>query len=407
MKVLFIASYFPKPDNSVMGTWALTQAQALIRQGIQLRVISFTSWVPKYLATSTGSRAYAHCPSQYIWQENVVAQYPRWLYYPIPPLKELAHVYPRPYLKIAAWSALKTLKQIIDEYQPDLFFCHHSLPNGWLMTQLPKQYQRPLLVQDHDFYEVADCQIYSQRRAMMQEVTEQAHTMLAVSKRMSRDIEQLFPCATVETCPIGVCVPSIELQSQTRPAHLSHHQIILCCALFAERKGVPILIQAFHKIANQYPDAILRIIGDGPEEALIKQMIAELQLTQQVQMVGKKSHQEVLQEMIWADCFALVGWDEPWGLVYLEAMAAGTPIICCNDGGINDIIEDGIHGYTVPPKDVEATANALTRILSNNPKRLEMGIHAQELIQQQLTWDMQAAKLVHLFEQGLSGKTSQ
>ncbi|NJL47719.1 MAG: hypothetical protein HC929_09860 [Leptolyngbyaceae cyanobacterium SM2_5_2] len=85
MKVLFLASYFPKPDNPVMGTWALSQAQALVRQGVELLTLSFTAWVPGWAAHTAGAKAYAHCPSQATWPGPVAVQYPRWLYYPVPP----------------------------------------------------------------------------------------------------------------------------------------------------------------------------------------------------------------------------------------------------------------------------------------------------------------------------------
>ncbi|WP_161768754.1 hypothetical protein [Picosynechococcus sp. NKBG042902] len=69
MKVLFLASYFPKPDNPLMGTWALSQAQALVQQAeIELLVVSFTSWVPSWLARSEGAKAYANCPPEYEWE---------------------------------------------------------------------------------------------------------------------------------------------------------------------------------------------------------------------------------------------------------------------------------------------------------------------------------------------------
>ena len=106
--------------------------------------------------------------------------------------------------------------------------------------------------------------------------------------------------------------------------------------------------------------------------------------------------------MVWADCFALVGWDEPFATVYLEAMAAGKPIICCNDGGINDVIQDKVHGLTVPPKDVEATAKALEQMLANPEQRQKMGKEAKILIERSLTWDAKAQELIQRFQENLN-----
>lgn len=398
LRILFLASYFPKPDNSVMGTWALTQAQALVRQDIDLRVLSFTSWLPQRLAITSGAKAYANCPKEYVWSGGVKVYYPRWLYYPVPPMNQWAYSNPTPYLKLAWWSAKQEFCRHIEEFQPDVIFCHQSLPNGWMVAQLPAHLQKPLITLDHDFDEIADCRVYDRRKAAVQIVAGHAWATLAVAKRMENDLKSQFTTAKIDTLHNGVePLPATTLKNE-RPSELAGKKVILTCALFAERKGVPLLIEAFAQIALKHPKAVLRIIGSGPEEKKIKDTIHRFNLSDQVQMIGKKNHAEVLQEMVWADCFALVGWDEPFATVYLEAMAAGKPIICCDDGGINDIIRDGVHGFTVPPKDVVMTAEALDRMLSNPVKRLEMGDNAQRLIHQKMTWDAKATELLTLLE---------
>lgn len=402
MKVLFLASFFPKPDNPVMGTWALTQAQALIRQGIELQVLSFTSWIPNVIAVTQGAKAYAACPQTYVWPGGVTAHYPRWLYYPIQPFKQWAYRNPHPYLQVAWWSAKQTLMQWIDEYQPDLIFCHHSLPNAWMVAQLPDSYQRPLIVLDHDFDEIADGQRYPKRGLAMEMVAKKADTLLAVSQRMADDLQNQFPLARVKTLHNGVNLPPIQLAQQPRPPEIQGKTVVLSCALFAERKGIPLLIQAFHQIIEKHPTAILRVIGSGPDEEIIQQTVQRLHMEERVQLLGRQPHERVLQEMAWANCFALVGWDEPFATVYLEAMAAGKPIICCDDGGITDVIVNGVHGLTVPPKDKNATAIVLDHLLSNDAERLIMGQQAKQLIEQQLTWDAKASELFSLFKQVLS-----
>lgn len=402
LRVLFLASYFPKPDNPLMGTWALSQAQALARQDIDLLVASFTAWVPAGLAFTPGAKAYAHCPQHYTWSGSVDTRYPRWLYYPVNPFKRWAYTDPVPYLKLAWGSARQELCQIITEFQPDVIFCHHSLPNGWVVAQLPPPFRRPFLTLDHDFDEIRDCHIYPRRRMAIQTVADHAWAMLAVASRMEHDIQQLFPQVRSLTHHNGVDPIPPSLWNQPRPSELWHKKIILSCALFAERKGIPLLIEAFYQIASAHPNAILRIIGSGPDEENVRATVERLNLGDRVHLLGKKPHPEVLQEMVWADCFALVGWDEPFATVYLEAMAAGLPILCCSDGGINDVIQNEVHGFTVPPKHMAATAAALDRMLIDDVRRREMGVNASQLIHQKLTWDARAKELLDLFEKAVS-----
>lgn len=399
LRVLFLASYFPKPDNPLMGTWALAQAQALARQPIDLQVVSFTSWVPKVAAKTSGARAYADCPEEYLWPGSVPVRYPRWLYYPISPIKDWSYRNPEPYLQLAWWSARTELCRIIDRFQPDVIFCHHLLPNGWIAAQLPPPWRRPLVTLDHDFDEITDCWKYPRRKAAMEVATTHAKVSLTVSRRMEQDLRSLFPRQRILTHSIGVHLPPPELARRERPLKLMDKTIVLTCALFAERKGIPLLIEAFCRIAPNYPQAILRIIGAGPEEEKVRAAIQHHDSTHQVQLLGKKPHQEVLQEMAWADCFALVGWDEPFGAVYLEAMAAGKPILCCEDGGINDVFRHEVHGYAVAPKSVSEAAAALDRLLSHDSERIEMGQNARQLVHNHLTWDAKAAELVELLKQ--------
>ncbi|MGG6263577.1 glycosyltransferase [Leptolyngbya sp. AN03gr2] len=399
LRVLLLASYFPKPDNPVMGTWALSQAEALSQQNIELLVVSPTSWLPSAIALTPGAKAYANCPDTFVWSNSVRAVYPRWLYYPVPPFKTWAHRNPGPYLKLAWKSIQHNLCRLVQDFQPDVLLCHQTLPNGWIAAQLPEAIRPPIVTLDHDFDEIRDADCYPQRKAAMQTAADRATLLLAVSNPMQQDLQSLFPRTCVLTLHNGVNLPSKQILNTPRPTALQDKKVLLACALFAERKGVPLLIEAFCRIAAKHPDAVLRIIGNGPDAEKVQQAIDQYDVTNQVQLVGRKPHAEVLQEMVWADCFALVGWDEPFATVYLEAMAAGKPIICCNDGGINDVMINTVHGYSVPPKNLEETAIALDRMLSENDTRLKMGQQAQHLIQHQLTWTVKAAELVQLLEQ--------
>jgi glycosyltransferase involved in cell wall biosynthesis len=101
-----------------------------------------------------------------------------------------------------------------------------------------------------------------------------------------------------------------------------------------------------------------------------------------------------MQEMVWADIFALVGWDEPFATVYVEALAAGKPIICCDDGGICDVLESGVQGLAVPPRDVDATSGALRRLLSDSQLRAEMSVAAKALFTEQLSTSAYADTII-------------
>jgi glycosyltransferase involved in cell wall biosynthesis len=110
----------------------------------------------------------------------------------------------------------------------------------------------------------------------MRQVIDRAWTMLTVSQRMANDLGTLFPQARIQIAHNGVHLPPPELQLTPRPDALKNKVILLTCALFAERKGIPVLIEAFDRVADRYPHAILRIIGSGPAEAEIQATVVAI-----------------------------------------------------------------------------------------------------------------------------------
>jgi glycosyltransferase involved in cell wall biosynthesis len=187
--------------------------------------------------------------------------------------------------------------------------------------------------------------------------------------------------------------------------------------MFYERKNFPGLIQAFNLVAGIYPNLILRILGDGPDQIKVEEARDASPFRNRIEMPGKVGHAEVLQQMQEADIFALIGWREPFATVFLEAMAAGLPVIACNDGGIAEVIQsadvdapaldagrstfDAPHpnGLLVPPRDIPAAARALEFLILNPEARKQIGEAARKKIEAELTWDAVAKKYLEMFEE--------
>lgn len=203
--------------------------------------------------------------------------------------------------------------------------------------------------------------------------------MTPYSRRMRDQLLSLFPGTTVVVNRFGIDQFPSSLLDVSRPASLKGKLVIASTGIFYERKGFPLLIRAFNKVAAKHPNIVLRISGDGTERTKIEQAIAEGNAADRVSLLGLQPHDKVLQEMAWCDIFALVGWDEPFGVVFLEAMSAGKPVICANDGGINDVVVSGVHGLTVPPRDLDSTVNALERLISDDMLRQKCGLAAKQL----------------------------
>ncbi len=396
--MLFLATYFPKPGNPLMGTWALSQAQALRRQGIDLRVVSLTSWVPRLAGRfSAGARAYACCPRVHSW-DGLRVDYPHWFLYQVGPLKRLAYRDPEPQLRLGWLSAKANLRRIMREFKPDVICAHHTLANGFIAARLHDLYGVPFITIDWDFGEITDCAVLPKRRQAFERIANKAAAAVGVAHRMEDGLRQLFPHAHVCTVHNGVAPLPVSLWKEKRPVEIQNKLVVFSAGIFYERKGFPLLVRAFAQIADKYPQAVLRIAGDGAQCSLVQQAVAETGLGNRVQLLGFQPHSRILQEMVWSDIFALIGWDEPFATVFMEAMAAGKPLVCANDGGVNDVFQDGIHGYALPPHNISAAAQALDRLLNNAGERERMGQAARRLFDDRLTSDATAKSLIKIFE---------
>ena len=186
MRVLMLATYFPKPLNPLMGNWALSQAQALRRNGVDIMVVSLTAWVPEILARTKGGQAYSACPPFYEWDGLPVA-YPRWICYPVGPARVLNERYPRAGTGLGWISVKRRLLELVSAFRPDAVYAHHTAVNGYIGARLKQLTGIPFLVTDHDFGEIESCRRYPGRRSVFQEVARESSAMIAGGRALDSD----------------------------------------------------------------------------------------------------------------------------------------------------------------------------------------------------------------------------
>jgi glycosyltransferase involved in cell wall biosynthesis len=222
---------------------------------------------------------------------------------------------------------------------------------------------------------------------------------------MEADVRRIFPFVATETLHNGISLPRQDSLDAGRPVELGDKLVVFSSGMFTERKGIPLLIEAFGRVATRHPSAVLRIAGDGPMRREIEASIAQNRVQDRVTLLGRIPHEEIFREMSWCDFFALVSWDEPFATVCLEAMISGRPIVACTDSGIADVVQDGVQGLLVPPKSVEATAEALDRLLTSQTERQGMGDQAKILANEHLTWTAKTRQLLRIFEDALAARS--
>lgn len=144
---------------------------------------------------------------------------------------------------------------------------------------------------------------------------------------------------------------------------------ILCVAHLYPRKDVATLLDAMTRL----PGAILRVAGDGPEGPRLRARAAELGLHGRVELLGHVPFERLAAEFRRADVFCLPSRQEGFGIVFLEAMAAGLPIVAARAAAVPETVADGECGILVPPGDAPALAAALGTLLADAGLRTRMG----------------------------------
>ena len=155
---------------------------------------------------------------------------------------------------------------------------------------------------------------------------------------------------------------------------------IVAMGRLVEQKNFNMLLSAFHKIADKYPDWQLLIIGEGELRCQLEELRDKLGLTNQVFFPGRINNPfPILKE---SELFVLSSRYEGLAMVLLEAMACGLPIISTDcPSGRSEIIRDGIDGILVPNEDLSALTTAMDRLMSNEEQRKRLAIRAPEVKQ--------------------------
>jgi len=164
-------------------------------------------------------------------------------------------------------------------------------------------------------------------------------------------------------------------------------------------KGLDYNLKAVAALRTKFHNLQYHIVGSGPEQQNLIDLAEELGIREQVSFLGTLSHEDVFEEMTKCQIFSLPSWNEGFGVVYIEAMIQGKPVIGCKGEGIEDVIQHGINGMLVSPKDVDSLVEAIDFLISHPNEANHMGQRARETVIKDYTWGKIVQKLIKIYEQ--------
>src|SRR5262245_36782040 len=167
--------------------------------------------------------------------------------------------------------------------------------------------------------------------------------------------------------PNGVDVAAAPTAAKPDADHLR----ILFVGRAEERKGLPVLLAAFGGLLGHVPSRLTIVGADAGE---VSRMVADPEIERHIDVVGRVSDEELWERLAAADVLcapSLTG--ESFGMVLIEAFAAGTPVIASQIAGYSDVVHDGVNGILVPPADPQRLAEELQSLWHEPERRAEMG----------------------------------
>ena len=169
-------------------------------------------------------------------------------------------------------------------------------------------------------------------------------------------------------------------------------------------KGLEYLLSAVNIIKKNIKDVKLTVVGEGDCMIYYKRLCKNLGIKRNVEFKGSIIGRKLVEHYQKSNVLVLPSLSESFGMVLLEAMACKKPVIGSNVGGIPYVIDNEKNGLLVPPKDPEALAKAIIKILKNSKLAKKMGEESYKKVIKNFTWDKQIEKTKKIIEESLGKK---
>jgi D-inositol-3-phosphate glycosyltransferase len=300
--------------------------------------------------------------------------------------------------------------------------------SGWIGMQLQQSQNLQLVHTYHSlgavkFQSVSDIPAIAQTRLEIEkQILEQAQSIVATSPQELDDLQTLVSRAgKVDVIPCGTDVSNFRPISKTEARQQlgiqAGEKVILYVGRFDKRKGIETLVRATDELRSQLEQGEeinpknlkLLIVGgsdpqeaDGAERRRIEQIVTDLDLSANTEFVGMVGHDRLPLYYTAADVCVIPSHYEPFGLVAIEAMACGTPVVASAVGGLKFTVISEETGLLVPPQDSSKFAHAIGRILTDDIWARKIRKQASVRVQQNFSWTGVAIQLSDLYRRLLA-----
>jgi phosphatidyl-myo-inositol dimannoside synthase len=303
-------------------------------------------------------------------------------------------------------SVARRAVELIGEVRPDLVCFGAAFPLGLLARRIRLRTGVPCVGFTHGV-EVAVSGLPLLRRPMTR-VAGDMRLLTAVSRwsaaRVERGARGRCP---VELLPSGVAAdvyhPGVD-GSAVRARHgLGEDPVCVCVSRLVPRKGQDKLIEAWPRVVADVPAARLLIVGPGPYRRRLDRMATSSPVAERIHFTGEVRWDELPEHYAAGDVFAMPcrtrwgGMDlEALGVVFLEAAAAGLPVVAGRSGGAPETVVEGVTGTVVDGRRAQQVGEAVASLLADLPRARAMGQAGRRRVEEEFSWEAVGARLEKL-----------
>jgi glycogen(starch) synthase len=301
-------------------------------------------------------------------------------------------------------SYFQAVVKAVNDFKPDIIHVHHLMPLSWIARYIKAMYGIQFIVTAHGS-ELPTLEADKRYPVLTTEAMKKAARVVPNSfwtrQWMKKVLGNSFDHNTrvipggVDANNFPVSMPAERLDELNKKYRFApDEKIIMFSGKLTKYKGVKYLVQAAKKIP-----ATIVIVGDGPDRKALEQQVKE-QNIKNVRFLGAQPNQEVIRLYYRAQVAVVPSvWDEPLGLVVLEAMAAKTPVVVTRKGGIPLMVKDEVNGLFVRPRNAQDISDKVNVLLTNETLRQKIAESARKTVLEKFTWEIIAGKYEKMYQE--------
>jgi glycosyltransferase involved in cell wall biosynthesis len=349
LHVLFLPSWYPSTPTDLSGSFFREQAIALKNADCTVGVIAPSMMSLRQPLSALRSNKTIRSENDmgvFTFRQNGVNWAPR-----------ISRILAARYAR-SGWQLFR--KYICDHGRPDLIHAHASLFGGVAAREIALRTGIPFVLSEHSSAFTRNL-VSASNLKLAKATAEAATKRYAVSTPFARLLEERLAMPTHSWSVMPNLVNKSFLEAPLPPERKAGFRFVHI-SLLNKNKRADLIITAFAEICSRGGNAELVIGGDGPTLPALKALAQDLGVSERIIFRGKLSREQVLSELADADSFVLSSEHETFGVVLIEAMAMGLPVVATRCGGPEDIVAPE-NGILVPIQDVSALSSAMMEIL--------------------------------------------